>query len=118
MVSVADAIGLLVILFAHTAIAALATRFFRVRLHTSWGAAIYTALLVPFVLLVGTFVLAGVAGLGPNLGSPAAVVGLVIALPMAIGVAFDFFWMPSPEEVDLPDTQQPEGPRSRRGPGR
>jgi hypothetical protein len=29
---------------------------------------------------------------------------VAVALPFALGVAFDFFWMPSPDEVELPDT--------------
>jgi len=58
--------------------------------------------LTPVVLLVLVLVLGG-AGLGPDLGSPAAVVGITILLPLALGMAFDYFWQPAPEEVDLPD---------------
>lgn len=105
MVSVADIVGLLVILGVNAAVAALLTRFFRVRLDTRWGGMIYAVLLGSFALLVITLILGG-AGLGPNLGSPAAVVGLTIVLPLALGIAFDYFWMPAPEEVDLPEKYQ------------
>ncbi|MHB9288079.1 hypothetical protein ACKVMT_13680 [Halobacteriales archaeon Cl-PHB] len=102
MVAAVEVLGLFVILFAHTAIAALGTRFFRVRLSTRWGSAVYTAMVLPVVLLGSTLVFGGVFLLGPDLGSPAAVVGLAVVLPLALGVAFDYFWMPAPDEVDLP----------------
>jgi hypothetical protein len=103
MVDVADAIGLLVILLLNSAIAALLTRFFRVRLNTDWGSAAYILLFGPFVLFVLTLVLSGPLGLGGNLGSPAVVLGATVLLPLAMGVTFDFFWMPSPDEIDLPE---------------
>lgn len=101
MAGTLELVGLLVILLVNTAVAALLTRFFRVRMHTQWGSAIYVLLLVPFVLLVLTLVLGSV--LGPNLGSPATVVVVTVVTPASVGVAFDYFWMPSPDDVDLPD---------------
>lgn len=101
MVSVVDVLGLLVILAVNATVAALMTRFFRVRLSTRWGPLVFIAFLVPLVLLVLTLVLGG-AGLGPNLGTPALVVGATILLPTAIGTSFDYFWMPNPDEVELP----------------
>lgn len=103
MVSAADAIGLVVILLVNSAVAALMTRFFRVRLNTSWGSATYVALVGPVVLLALTLVLSGVMNLGGNLGSPAAVVMLTIALPLSLGATFDYFWMPAPDEIELPE---------------
>lgn len=104
MVSVVDVVGLLVILGVNSLAAALLTRLFRVRLNTGWGAVLYSLLLTPVVLLVFVLVLGG-AGLGPDLGNPAAVVGITILLPLALGMAFDYFWQPAPEEVELPDRQ-------------
>ncbi|WP_336002455.1 hypothetical protein [Halorientalis halophila] len=104
MVSVVEVAGLLVIVALNTAIAALATRFFRVRLNTQWGSAVYAAVLTP-IPLVGTTLLLG-SVLGPNLGSANAVLGLTVAVPLAVGIAFDYFWMPSPEEVDVPDRRR------------
>lgn len=101
MVGVFDAVGLAVILLVNTAVAALLTRFFRVRMNTRWGSALYAALLGPLALLVLTMVLGTV--LGPNLGGPATVVTVTIVVPMAVGVAFDYFWMPAPDEVELPE---------------
>jgi hypothetical protein len=106
MVGVVGILGLLVILFVNTAVTALVTRFFRVRLNTRWGSAVYVVLLIPLLLLALTMVLSGVFGLGPNLGSPAAVVGVTIIVPMALGVTFDYVWMPSPEDVDLPEQRE------------
>lgn len=105
MVGVVDVIGLLLILFVNSALAALVTRFFRVRLHTQWGSALYVLLIIPVLLLVVTLVLSGVFGLGPNLGSPGAVVGLTIVVPLSLGVTFDYVWMPAPDDVEVPDTR-------------
>jgi hypothetical protein len=102
MVSVFDAVGLLVILGLNTAIAAVLTRLFRTRLDTRWGGALYTVLLTPVVLLILTLLLG--QALGPNLGDPATVVGLTVLVPLTVGIAFDYFWMPAPEDVEVPDT--------------
>jgi hypothetical protein len=102
MVTLLDAFGLAVILLVNTAAVALLTRFFRVRLHTRWGGALYSVVISPVALLVLTLVLSGVLGLGPDLGSVAAVVLLVMGLPLALGLTFDYVWMPDPDEVDLP----------------
>ncbi|WP_246983710.1 hypothetical protein [Halorientalis marina] len=112
MVSVADIVGLLVILGVNSAVAALMTRFFRVRLKTRWGSVIYTVLLTPLVLLVLTLIFGGVLGLGPDLGGEMTLIGVTIVLPTTLGVAFDYFWMPSPDEVDVPQRQSTQ--RSRR----
>ncbi len=102
MVSVADVVGLLVILGVNTLVAALATRFFRVRLSTRWGPLVYTLVLTPVALVLLTMALGGL-GLGPRLGSRATVVGVTVVAPLAVGVTFDYFWQPAPEDVDLPD---------------
>jgi hypothetical protein len=101
MVSAVDALGLAVIVFGNSAVTALLTRFFRVRLDTQWGSAVYVALAVPLVLLVSTLLFGSV--LGPDLGSPGAVLGVTVVLPLAVGVSFDYFWMPAPDDVDVPD---------------
>ena len=104
MVSVADLVGLVVVVGVNTAVAALGARILRVQLNTSWGVAVYVAVLVPIAQLLVVLILSGPLGLGPDLGSNVAVLGVAIALPLALGVAFDYFWMPAPEEVELPDT--------------
>ena len=110
MVSALGLVGLTIIILVNTAITALMTRFFRVRLDTDWGTVIYTALLVPIVLFLSLLVLSGGLGLGSDLGSRETVVGLTILLPLLLGITFDFFWMPAPDDVDVPDR------RSRRSP--
>ena len=102
MVAVLDIVGLLVIVLVNSALAALMTRFFRVRLDTSWGSLLYALLLVPLTMVVVLLVLSGVFGLGADLGSRATVVTVTIAVPLALGITFDYFWMPAPDEVDLP----------------
>lgn len=105
MVSVVDIIQLLVMIGVNTAITALMTRFFRVRLETSWGPVVFALLLIPVVLLVLTQIMSG-AGFGFNIGSVRLVVGLLIVLPITLGLTFDYFWMPAPEEVNLPAKYQ------------
>ena len=102
MVTAVDVFGLLVILLVNGGVTALLTRFFRVRLDTRWGPVVYVLLIVPVVLVLFVLVLSGLLGLGPDLGSAGLVVGLTVVLPMALGVAFDYFWMPAPDDVDLP----------------
>lgn len=102
MVTPLEIVGLLVLVSLNTAIAAVLTRLFRVRLDTRWGGALYTLLLAPVVLVVVTLVLGQL--LGPNLGDPSTVVGLTVLLPLTLGIAIDYFWMPAPDEVEVPDT--------------
>jgi hypothetical protein len=103
MVGVVGITGLVVIVLVNSAIAALMTRFFRVRLETSWGSVLYALFLIPVTMVVVVFVLSGVFGLGADLGSRAAVITITIAVPLALGITFDYFWMPAPEEVELPE---------------
>ena len=102
MVSVIDAVGLVGLLTANTALAAVFTRLFRVRLSTQWGGLLYSLFLTPLVLLVVTL-LVGQA-IGPDLGDGATVLGVTVVVPATLGIAVDYFWMPSPEEVEVPDT--------------
>lgn len=111
MVSVVDVVGLLVIVGVNTAVAALATRFFRVRLATRWGSALYAVILTPLPLVASTLLLGGLLSLGPDLGSAYAVVGATVAVPMAVGISFDLFWMPAPDDVDVPDRTRQERTR-------
>lgn len=108
MVSIGGIIQLLIIIAINTAAAALLTRFFRVRLHTDWGPVVYTILLTPIVLVIFTQIL-GALGFGFNLGSARRVFGLTIVLPLSLGVGFDYFWMPAPEEVELPEKYRQDG---------
>ena len=80
------------VLVAHTLIAAVATRFFRIRMETQWGSVLYALLF------------AGVLGIGVDLGSSATVVGVMIGLPVALGFTVDVLYMPRPDEYELPDT--------------
>lgn len=104
MVSLLAIVGLGVLVAVHTVIAAVLTRFFRVRLKTRWGAAIYTVLFVPFVLFVSTLLVSGVFNLGPDLGSPSAALFVMVGVPFALGVSIDYFWMPAPSDVELPES--------------
>jgi len=95
-----------VVLVGHTFVAAVATRFFRIRMHTQWGSVLYTLLLVPVLLFVSTLVFSGLLNIGVDLGSPAVALGVMIGLPLALGFTIDVLYMEPPEEYDLPDPQR------------
>lgn len=103
------ALGVLVLVVVNAAVATVLVRFLRIRLDTQWAVAIYTAVLGPIALAVGTVVLSGVFDLGGSIGGLAPVLAFAILLPLALGVAIDVFWMPAPEEVELPDTDRRRG---------
>jgi hypothetical protein len=118
MVSVVGLIGVLVIIAINTAAAALMTRFFRVRLKTSWGPVVFALFLIPVVLVILTQILGGVIlpigfailvqtlggkGLEFDVGGKLLVISLTVVLPLALGTVFDYFWMPAPDEVELPE---------------
>lgn len=103
MVTLLDFALMAVVFAGNTLVAAVMTRFFRIQLHTRWGTVVYTALLVPVVLVITTIV-AFSLGVGVNLGSAGVVLGLMIGLPMALGVTIDVLYVPSPDEYELPDT--------------
>ncbi len=103
MVSLVAGIGLLVMIVAHTVIAAVATRFFRIRLESRWGPVVYTLLLVPVALVASTLFLSGPLGIGADLGSTGMALMLMVVAPLALGYTIDVFWMPHPDEVELPE---------------
>lgn len=102
--SVVAAVGLVFMMLVHTVLSAIGTRFFRVRMNTSWGAAIYAATVIPAVLLVSMIFFSGVLGLGGFVGGLDTTLLLVVILPLSLGVAIDLFWVPAPDEVEVPDT--------------
>lgn len=115
MVSVLALVGLLVVVAVNTAITAVATRFLRIRLSTTWGTVVYVALIVPALVVASTLVLSGVLGLGTGLGDRATGILVSVVLPLVVGLSVDVFWMPHPDDVELPEatddagTDPPEG---------
>lgn len=95
-----------VVLVVQTLIAAVMTRYFRVRLNTRPGWVIYTVLLVPLALLATTLVFSGLLNIGPNLGDPAVVLGVMVGMPTALGVTVDVLYVTPPDEYDLPDARR------------
>lgn len=93
------------VLVAHTLVAAVATRFFRLRLDTQFGWVLYSLTLIPVVLFLSTLVVSGVFQIGPNLGSSTVVFGVMIGLPLAVGLTLDLLYVAQPEEVELPNTR-------------
>ncbi|WP_435069003.1 hypothetical protein [Haloplanus sp. C73] len=103
MATILDVALMAAVFAVNTLLAAVLTRFLRLQLATRWGSAVYVGFLVPVVLVVTTIVSFSL-GVGIDLGSAAAVLGLMVALPMALGVSIDVLYLPSPAEYDLPDT--------------
>jgi hypothetical protein len=104
MASLATIFGFLLIIVVNTVIAAVAIRFFRLRLSTRWGAVVYTAVFVPLIYLVTTILLSGFIGFGGSgVQDRGTALILVWVLPFTLAVSLDVFWMPAPDEVDLPE---------------
>jgi len=93
------------VLVGHTLLAAILIRFFRLRLDTQFGWVLYTMTLIPVALFVSTLIFTGLLQIGPNLGSPTVVFGVMIGLPLAVGLTLDLLYVAQPDEVELPDTQ-------------
>ena len=94
---------LLALIAGHTLVAAVLTRYFRIALDTRGGAAVFTVTGIPIVLVGSTYVFSGLLGLGPELGSPAIVLTLLIAVPVGLGALIDVLYVPPPGEVELPE---------------
>jgi len=103
MATILDFALMAVVFVGNTLVAAVMTRFFRLQLDTRWGSAVYTALVVPVALVVTTIV-AFSLGVGVDLGSAAVVLGLMVGIPMGLGVTIDVLYVPSPDEYELPET--------------
>lgn len=104
MASVLSWLGLLAIVVGHTILTAVLTRLFRVRLATRWGPFVYVLTIIPVVLFVSTLISSGVFGIGPNLGGTIPALFTTIGIPMTIGIAIDYLWMPAPADIDVPET--------------
>lgn len=99
MAGFADVVGVLLIVAVNTALAAVLTRFFRLRLATRWGSGLYALLVIPVVLLLVLLLASGVLGLGGSMGRASALV-VTIVVPLSLGSAIDLFWMPPPEAIE------------------
>ncbi|WP_276272832.1 hypothetical protein [Haloarcula litorea] len=101
MVSAVGVAGLVVMVLVNSAVTALMTRFFRVRMHTRWGGLVYAVLLCPVALTILGVILSVPVGVFVTLDR-VSFLFVAVALPLVIGMTFDYVWMPSPDEVDLP----------------
>lgn len=107
MVGVAAAVGLVLLVGLHTLVAAIVTRLLRVRLATRWTPIVFALTIVPLLLIGSTLVIAGGLGVGPNLGSPGMALFALVVVPLGLGLAIDYLWMPAPDEVELPASLEP-----------
>ena len=106
MVGVVGLVGLVVLVAVHTVVAAVAVRLLRVRLATRWAPVVLALAVVPVLLIASTLVVSGGLGFGPDLGSARLAVFLLVAVPLGLGLAVDYLWMPPPEAVDLPGPEE------------
>ena len=104
MVSVGGLVVVGVLVGLHTLAAAVGTRLLRVRLTTAWGPVVLALTLLPILLVASTLAVGGGLGIGPDLGSPAVALFVLVAVPLGLGMAIDYLWMPAPEDVELPET--------------
>jgi hypothetical protein len=103
MVSAATVVGFLLIMVVNTLVAAVTIRFFRLRLTTRWGALLYTIIFIPLLYLVTTLLLSGFIGFGGSGADRGTALILVWVIPFTLAVSLDIFWLPAPEEIDLPE---------------
>ena len=102
MVALVPWLGLAVLVALHTLAAALVVRWLRVRLDSRWAPPLFALFVVPVLLVGSTLLVSGGLGLGPDLGSPGAALFVLVALPLGLGLAVDYLWMPHPDAVELP----------------
>lgn len=105
MVGLAGMVVLVVLVSVHTLVAAVAVRLLRVRLEHRWTPVAVALVVVPMLLVASTLVVAGGLGLGPNLGSAGLAWFLLVVVPLGLGLAVDYLWMPPPEAVEMPATE-------------
>ena len=102
MVSLVSLVLIGVVLVGHTLIAAVMTRFFRIRMHTQWGSVLYALALIPVALVVSTLVFGQVVA--ADFGVP-TLLGLWVGMPLALGFTVDVLYMEPPKEYDLPQAR-------------
>ncbi|MFB6138275.1 MAG: hypothetical protein ABEJ42_08080 [Halobacteriaceae archaeon] len=96
--------GVLALIAANAAVAAVATRFYRMRFATRWALVAYTAVTLPIVYVVTTIVVLGAVGAGTDVTLPRdLILTYGWALPAVLGVAFEVFWMAPPDEAGTAD---------------
>ncbi len=105
MLSIIGLVLFFIVLAMHTLVAAVMTRFFRLRLETQAGWVAYSLGFIPVVLFLSTLVFTGVFQIGPNLGSPTVAFAIMIGLPVALGLTIDLLYVAQPDEVELPQKQ-------------
>lgn len=98
---VVGVLGVAGVVVVHTLVAAVAVRFFRLRLSTRLGWVLYSLLAIPVVYVASALLFLGVLGIGRTLTvDRGTLLAVVWGLPLALGVSLDLFWVPQPEEIE------------------
>ncbi|MFB6103533.1 MAG: hypothetical protein ABEJ57_00415 [Halobacteriaceae archaeon] len=98
--------GFLLAVAVHTAIAVVGVRFLRVRLGTAWAPFVYAVVFIPIVYVPTTILFGGVLGAGGATVDPGTLFAVLFVLPLALGLSIDLFWLPAPEAVEVPATEE------------
>lgn len=93
------AVGLLIATVVHVIIAVVGIRFLRVRLATRWGPFVYALFLLPLVYVPTTLIFGAILGAGGVTLDTQTLISLLFVLPIGLGFALDFFWLPAPERI-------------------
>ncbi|MFB6111592.1 MAG: hypothetical protein ABEJ35_03555 [Halobacteriaceae archaeon] len=101
--------GLCIAIALHAGLTVIGVRFLRIRLATRWAPVLYALFFLPLVLLPTTILFGGLLATGALVLDPGALIALLFVLPIGLGLAIDFFWLPPPEVVDTP--REAEGSR-------
>lgn len=104
MVTAVELVPTVLVMAAHTLAAAVATRFFRIRMKTRGGWIVYSLLVTPFLLFVSTAIVGQILP-PPGTANRLVVLVLLIGVPLALGFTIELLYVPPPEEYDLPDTR-------------
>lgn len=102
MVTLVSLVLIGAVLTGHTLVAAVMTRFFRIRMNTQWGSVLYAVVLIPIVLVVSTLVFGQVVRAEFSVPT---LLGLWVGMPVALGFTIDVLYMEPPEEYELPQAR-------------
>lgn len=100
--AVVTAVAFLGVIAVHTGIAVVGLRFFRVRLGTTWAPFLYAVILIPIIYVPTTILFSGVLSAGGATVDAGTLFGVLFLLPLAVGVSIDVFWLPAPDDVEVP----------------
>lgn len=98
--------GFLVGAVLNTGLAVIGVRFLRVRLATRWAPVIYALIFLPILFIPPSLAVAAIIGTADVVVDPQTLVGVFFVFPLGVGFAIDFFWLPPPTAIEVPEDTQ------------